>query len=1452
MKFQAFPSLFALAALVVAPLQAQLDPRLQACKTDVLDVYKGGKTGARPEIITLIDRSGSMSAAAWDARYYTNTATNWHSPAILQEYWADWRWEIRRYFGDPSGDNSRTNIRIINDQTSYKNILFTANMGYMKGGILIKPNGDPVTTDDGPGNSILNWVKMASHIRFAITSKNESDTPTYTYKSISYNIPSSNCRVYSRNLSNTGEYKPGSSYGNIQTADQTRVIDIPIPWAVFDRVPQHEQRNLSPSPNQLNTARNEKHPQHTYLFDPVPNSSGAQTSTAQYYEIDTSWWAPGNQNNPALSGLNGELLDSNGYFRDIDYNPDYIAWCLVGQDIRNINENGDFNQKMVDKYTGTNDGGYVVADARDGAAGFLKFTRDGKDWEGNGLPCMTRMQSVKYALIKTWISEQNNVWWGIRFLKTDTSGFQENGLSTAPNSFNSNNSNGSPGDRQILTLLKPTTSQNPDTSMGYIQVIRPNGVTPLTFGLLNTYAQMASTDTGNSGSVFNYNKTEGTLTPKLPMPTCRRSFVVVLSDGNPNDDDDSPSGSDGDALGSGDPFASGEFNTIAFNTIAPKGVNFNIWTLAGVAAHVNPDELDAKQKVGWPTDDDSAGVLPPFRVTSRPAAVTRRISTMTIGVSMAGTRTDADGAKMGLYKTALYGWEDRGSFTPGNLPLPYKKDDPTRNDKVKNPFFFEAQSPEDIADALAETFSLARSVTNTMSAPVAPLLGLEVGNQMYVGSFTSVADQPIWHGDLMMVGMKNTADGRSKYLTHKNGTPLTDPISVDTAVWSSSLMLTGKGWKNRTLYTLKPDTTNTKIFTSTLLDWKETTSTTDLPNSVLDVGSTAQRLALIRFMLGASPEAQADPEPVSTISQSRDNIMGDIIHSTPAIIEFPLTMIPSGSTLASWHASNSTLQGLRFRVILVGTNQGLLHAFGEVSGTDASGTIKATVDELWSFIPPDFLGGLRLWSTTLSPNTPKRYLVDGSPIVYLNEQGNPNGRADGTDVLRVVFGLRKGGRSYYCFKFDSNNPDKPEIAWMLRPDDASDATIKTMGFSSGTPVASRILDGTTLKDVFLIGGGLSTSDVDTAFSAADPVGYGAGTLLGRSIIAVEVSQGTIVKKWDFINDDALKALKPGLGSIASGVVPVEVINQSNKTQRVYFTDYSGGLNALGAVAPSGLRSESANIQSWSVRTLFKSKFPGTVVSTSPTVFPIPMGYPVIRTSDPKPIVPAWGVVVGTGDRNDPMDNDSINPGGGGADKSNRIVLVLDRQDSADITASKGKVDKVGFTEDDLENLTAISDPTASVLNPSSDQYYLKTKFGYFLNFANGTLKKGTQSEYYYEKQVISATVLNGALFFTKFAPSTTTDVCSPAGGTSYTYRMNKVLAPVYGSGSTQATSDSQSGWVVKFNDIPSEHASLGLTGIAQLGEVQDQGGGTGRIRPELLPAPPTSILPRPRAWRIVR
>ena len=122
---------------------------------------------------------------------------------------------------------------------------------------------------------------------------------------------------------------------------------------------------------------------------------------------------------------------------------------------------------------------------------------------------------------------------------------------------------------------------------------------------------------------------------------------------------------------------------------------------------------------------------------------------------------------------------------------------------------------------------------------------------------------------------------------------------------------------------------------------------------------------------------------------------------------------------------------------------------------------------------------------------------------------------NGDDKALVIFGLGKGGRSTYALNV--SDPFNPKLEWALRPDDETDVnanpTIGAMGMSTGIPDQARVRTTAAgpvygFKDVLFIGGGLSTTTIDTAF----------GKKLGRSVLAVETKTGVPYQLWDFINN----------------------------------------------------------------------------------------------------------------------------------------------------------------------------------------------------------------------------------------------------------------------------------------------------------------------------------------------
>ena len=181
--------------------------------------------------------------------------------------------------------------------------------------------------------------------------------------------------------------------------------------------------------------------------------------------------------------------------------------------------------------------------------------------------------------------------------------------------------------------------------------------------------------------------------------------------------------------------------------------------------------------------------------------------------------------------------------------------------------------------------------------------------------------------------------------------------------------------------------------------------------------------------------------------------MGDPLHSQPAAIIY-------GGSPATPDI-----------VVFTATNDGYLHAINGNTG-----------EELWSFIPKELLSNLtRLY---FDPNSKyKQYGLDGN-VVPVVKDANRNGIIDGSDFVYLIFGMRRGGNSYYAL--DVTNKNAPRLMWQ--------ANYPEMGESWSSPVVAKVNIGVAQNPdnaVVILGGGYDTSN-DTDTYSPTPDGVGAG------------------------------------------------------------------------------------------------------------------------------------------------------------------------------------------------------------------------------------------------------------------------------------------------------------------------------------------------------------------------
>ena len=147
-------------------------------------------------------------------------------------------------------------------------------------------------------------------------------------------------------------------------------------------------------------------------------------------------------------------------------------------------------------------------------------------------------------------------------------------------------------------------------------------------------------------------------------------------------------------------------------------------------------------------------------------------------------------------------------------------------------------------------------------------------------------------------------------------------------------------------------------------------------------------------------------------NEARPWLMGDPLHSRPLPINYGAV---GGHTV-----DNPAIY------IAMGTNDGFLHLF---RNTSSSGSELGT--ELWAFMPTEALG----IQDRLSVNgvtSARLYGVDGAPSTYIKDvDQDGNIEPAGGDRVYLYFGLRRGGRGYYAL--DITDPQIPAFLWQARP-----------------------------------------------------------------------------------------------------------------------------------------------------------------------------------------------------------------------------------------------------------------------------------------------------------------------------------------------------------------------------------------------------------------------------------
>ena len=503
---------------------------------------------------------------------------------------------------------------------------------------------------------------------------------------------------------------------------------------------------------------------------------------------------------------------------------------------------------------------------------------------------------------------------------------------------------------------------------------------------------------------------------------------------------------------------------------------------------------------------------------------------------------EIDSGNPGAYDVTKYGDACTTTDTnadPANYPL--------------SGYAFLAEDASQLSKALKAIAKYIQELSYSFTAPTIPSVRLIDKDVVYISSFTP-NETPFWKGNL------------KAYRLNEDGT-----LPVDGGGKPLNANLLWDGFE--ILKDISPD--SRKIYTYVNGGLKSFISD-NLTNGDLDVSLDLDRTKLINHIRGIDAY---DINENGNTTETREWKLGDIFHSNAVIVGSPSPFFKDTgfSGPDGFYDTNKN----RAKVIIVGANDGMLHAFNAATGV-----------EEWAFIPNSLLKSLKLMTSA----TPKTYYADSSPkAADAWFYSTPTDTTKSKDEWRTVLvsGLRKGGK--YYFALDVTDTLNPKYLWEF-PKAGDSTTLAKLGQSWSEPAIGRVkveVGGEFYERwVAFIGGG---------FDAAGNT--------GRAFFVIDIKTGDIIKEFSGIGGMTY--------SLAAPPTAVDT-NLDGYIDKIYIGDLGGQMWVFDVSKPDTIQ--------WTGKRLFKA--PAADSTKHPIYY-----QPAVAFDRDKNL---W-VYFGTGDRENPKD-----------------------------------------------------------------------------------------------------------------------------------------------------------------------------------------------------------------------
>jgi len=552
----------------------------------------------------------------------------------------------------------------------------------------------------------------------------------------------------------------------------------------------------------------------------------------------------------------------------------------------------------------------------------------------------------------------------------------------------------------------------------------------------------------------------------------------------------------------------------------------------------------------------------------------------------------------------------------------------------------------------------------------------------------------------------------------------------------------------------------------------EAFNSTNVSNTDLNVTTDEDRYKIINFMYGYTYDASTLTGHVGEPVAKRSWILGDMIHSEPRIIDY----------------LDETTGSLDYRFVAIGANDGMLHVFLDSPDTaNINGKDYTAGDEIFAFVPSDLLPNLKLFEDP--DNHP--YMVDGSCNLF-RATTKTGGYYDKT----LVFGERRGGRSYWALDVTQPDPSLWTVKWHI---EGGTGNYTQIGYSWSKPYFAKIRTAfDTVKEAVILSGGYDPledgfpEDFDdtnndgvweSGETFTDTGGGTSGTYnkfnpgkdtMGRGIYVVDLSDGTVLFKAAYGSADVTKGKdQQYLNMKYCFPADVSVIPFSESKIVMYGADIYGQIWKITYDYYSDLSHTYWDPDStkWQVKRIFTAN-PGSDLATGDTN----IGSASLNTADAgrkmfySPDISYYGnswtskpvLYFGTGDRAHPRY----------AMTSNRYYVVADHNSLTDET------DLLNLTCDELDDQAdSNGDGTVNTLDTTRKEELMVVlkdeticRGFYRVMDAQGACSDETENTHTGEKILSQPTVFFKNVYFTSYQP-VFDDPCNP-NGNAFIYALD--------------------------------------------------------------------------------